>query len=215
VRRATRLRGPLLLITLYYGVLLAAVWVLTGRAEWAPYLPFGGLEALADADADQFEVVTSAVASGVVRGYDAIRLAIAVAGATLVMIPISWVYFITTRTKRVDRSFAQTIIVLPTVVAGIAIVVANSLALAFSLAGIFAAVRFRFTLDDPAHALYIFLAIVVGLGAGIGALGVALVTSIAFVIVMLVLWRIEYGANLTAPFFAFLTGRDPTDDDLP
>ena len=144
----------------------------------------------------------------------AVTLAIAIVGALLVTTPITWVYFITTRTKLVDRSFAQTIMVLPVVVAGIAIIVQNSLALAFSLAGVVAAVRFRFALAEPAHALYIFAAIAIGLGAGISALGIVFVVSASFVFITLILWKLDYGADLTTPFFSFLTGRGRDDNDL-
>lgn len=214
MRPATRARGPFVLISIYYALLIGLAWYGRSRPDWASVLPFGGIDDLAAAGADSFEVVTSAAEAGIMAGFDAQRLAIAMLGAALLMIPVSWVYFITTRTKRVDQSFVQTIIILPILVAGIAVIVANSLALAFSLAGIFAAVRFRFTLEDPAHTLYIFLAIVVGLGAGIGALGVSMVTSMAFVYVTLVLWIMEYGANLSTPLFGFLTGRDSRDEGL-
>ncbi|MEE4298865.1 MAG: DUF4956 domain-containing protein [Pseudomonadales bacterium] len=214
MRPATRSRGPVFLISVYYGALLAFAWYARSRPEWTPLLPFGGIDELAASGADSFEVVTSAVEAGIMAGFDAKRLAIAMLGAALLMVPVSWVYFITTRTKRVDQSFVQTILILPILVAGIAVIVANSLALAFSLAGIFAAVRFRFTLEDPAHTLYIFLAIVVGLGAGVGALGVSIVTSMAFVYVTLLLWVMEYGADLKTPLFGFLTGRDSRDEGL-
>ncbi len=134
-------------------------------------------------------------------------------GTAALMIPISWVYFITYGKKDIDQSFVQTVFVMPIVVTGIAMIVQNSLALAFSLAGIVAAVRFRFTLDEPAHALYIFAAIGIGLGAGTGALGVATVISIAFVYAKLVLWKLEYGGNLKGPFLSFLAGRDTDQDD--
>jgi hypothetical protein len=214
MRRATRSRGPLLLITTYYAILLSCAWYARGRSDWAPWLPFGGIDDLVAAGADSFEVVTSVVEAGIMDGFDPTRLALAMLGAALLMVPVSWVYFITTRTRRVDQSFVQTIIILPILVAGIAVIVANSLALAFSLAGIFAAVRFRFTLEEPADTLYIFLAIVVGLGAGVGALGVSIVTSMAFVYVTLVLWMTEYGADLSTPLFGFLTGRDSRDEGL-
>ncbi len=90
----------------------------------------------------------------------------------------------------------------------------NSLALAFSLAGVVAAVRFRFALEEPAHALYIFAAIAVGLGAGIGAMGISFVISVGFVYVNLALWKLDYGSDLTTPFFAFLTGRGRDDNEL-
>lgn len=214
MRRSTRSRGPLFLITSYYALVLGIAWWARQQTEWTSILPFGGIDHLADAGADTFEVVTSVVEAGIMEGFDSTRLALAMLGAVLLMIPVSWVYFITTRTRRVDQSFVQTILILPVLVAGIAVIVANSLALAFSLAGIFAAVRFRFTLEEPADALYIFLAIVVGLGAGVGALGVAIVTSLGFVYVTLMLWSMEYGADLSRPLFGFLTGRDPRDDGL-
>ena len=214
MRRSTRSRGPLFLITSYYALVLGIAWWARQQPEWASMLPFGGIDHLADAGADSFEVVTSVVEAGIMEGFDSTRLALAMLGAVLLMIPVSWVYFITTRTRRLDQSFVQTILILPVLVAGIAVIVANSLALAFSLAGIFAAVRFRFTLEEPADALYIFLAIVVGLGAGVGALGVAIVTSLGFVYVTLLLWSLEYGADLSKPLFGFLTGRDPRDDGL-
>ncbi|MEO0422718.1 MAG: DUF4956 domain-containing protein [Pseudomonadota bacterium] len=214
MRRLNRTAGPIFLITCYYTALLSLVWAVTHRPDWAPWLPFGGLDALAASGANSFEVVTSNVASGLARGFDAVRLAVAIAGATLVMLPVSWVYLMTTKPKKLDQSFLFTIVMLPIVVAGTAMIVANSLALAFSLAGIFAAVRFRFTLEDPVHSLYIFLAIVVGLGAGVAALGVGLVTSIAFVYVALGLWITEYGSDPSSRLQNFLSGRDARDEEL-
>ena len=103
--------------------------------------------------------------------------------------------------------------VLPIIVAGIAMIVENSVPLAFSIAGIVAAVRFRLTLGNPADALYVFSAIAIGLGAGISALGVSAVISIGFVYTHLLLWKIDYGENLNTSFFSFLTGRDHADGD--
>ena len=80
-----------------------------------------------------------------------------------------------------DQSLVNTIIVLPMVVTGIVIIVQNSLALAFALAGIAGAVRFRNSLKSSGDALFILL---VGrrsaCRAGIGAIELAAVISIAF-----------------------------------
>ena len=96
---------------------------------------------------------------------------------------------------------------------GIAMIVVNSLALAFSLAGIVAAVRFRFTLNQPSDAMYIFVAIGIGLGSGIEAIGVSAVISFTFVIATLVIWKLEYGKTLAGPFLTMLTRRDAGEDD--
>ena len=76
---------------------------------------------------------------------------------------------------------------------GIVIIVKSSLALAFSLAGIVAAVRFRTTLEDTKDAVYVFLAIGVGLAAGSQRLGTALIASIVFNVVNLALWKMQFG----------------------
>ena len=164
-------------------------------------------------DLTDFEPIYSSVEATVLDPNGPLRLVFACVGAAVLIIPVSWVYFITSRTKEVDQSFAQTIVVLPIVVTGIAMIVLNSLALAFSLAGIVAAVRFRFSLRNPAHAMYIFAGIGIGLGSGIGALGVACVISIAFVYATLIIWKLEYGKTLSGPFLATLTRRDRAEDD--
>lgn len=221
MRASTRMAGPAFLLSLYF---IGLAGLLMGILRWfpglAPHLPFGGTRLLAAETVGPLQPDTHETAlrslAGTTTGadFDALTLALAIGGAVALMLPISWVYFITTRSKKIDRSFAQTMIVLPIIVAGIATVVQNSLALAFSLAGIVAAVRFRFTLGEPAYALYIFVAIAVGLAAGIGALGIAYVTAAAFVLVNLVLWRLDYGDDLTTPFFSFLTGRGRDDNQL-
>ena len=214
MRRSTPVMNPLFTIVGYYlllwGLVELFIWLFP---SYAFYLPFGGIENLVDSSSDE-EILQTFVTPLAVENIEALTLGISIVGAVAIMIPVSWVYFITTRSKQIDRSFAQTIVVLPVIVAGIALIVQNSLALAFSLAGVVAAVRFRFALEEPAHALYIFAAIAVGLGAGIGALGISYVVSIGFVFVNLMLWKLNYGSNLTTPFFSFLTGRGRDDKDL-
>jgi hypothetical protein len=70
--------------------------------------------------------------------------------------------------------------VLALAVAGVVVIVRNSLALAFSLAGIVGAVRFRNSLPDTRDTLYIFVSIGVGLTAGVEALAAAFVLSLLF-----------------------------------
>ena len=214
MRKSTSITNPLFAVTAYYVALAGMVAALAALfPAQAHYLPFGGVDVAAGMH-DEEEIIATFVNAPEVAGRAFVTLAAAIFGALLLMVPISWVYFITTRSKQVNRSFAQTMVVLPVIVAGIAMIVQDNLALAFSLAGVVAAVRFRFSLEEPAHALYVFAAIGVGLGAGIGALGIAYVTSVAFVLVNLILWKLEYGADLTTPFFSFLTGRGRDDKDL-
>jgi hypothetical protein len=114
-------------------------------------------------------------------------------GALAVMIPVTWTYIFIKRRSGYDESVVHTLLILPIAVTGIVLIVKSSLALAFSLAGIVAAVRFRTTLNDTKDAVYVFLAIGVGLAAGVQHLSVALALSIVFNVVNLVLWRLNFG----------------------
>jgi hypothetical protein len=69
----------------------------------------------------------------------------------------------------------------------------NSLALAFALAGIVAGVRFRQKLEEPEEAVYVLLSLGIGLAAGVQALDVALVMSLAFAFIVMTFWRYDIG----------------------
>jgi|GEM_PF-193451 len=129
----------------------------------------------------------------------ALTTLLVIVGALSLTTPVAWVYMITKR-FRYDPALVASVIILPIVVAGIALVVKNSLALAFSLAGIVAAVRFRNTLKDPRDAVYIFLVIGIGLSAGVQALDVALVMSMAFNFVVLTVWKYNIGSIYSGSF---------------
>jgi hypothetical protein len=116
-------------------------------------------------------------------------------GSLLLMLPVSWVYMAVRRTTGYSQTIIHTMLILPIVVAGIVLVVRNSLALAFGLAGIMAGVQYRNRLQDARDAVFIFLAIGVGLAAGVQALTVAAILSLIFNFVVLTAWRTDYGRS--------------------
>jgi hypothetical protein len=120
--------------------------------------------------------------------------------ATLALaLPVSWVYMSTRTSKGHNQQVAQTLIFLPLVVTGVVLVIQNSLALAFSLAGVVAAVRFRTTLRDVRDVVFIFLVIAVGFAAGVQSLVVGAVVSVAFNFIMILTWRYDFGRNVLEP----------------
>ena len=214
MRRSAGLLIPMAVIILYYAFWAGVTALLISRFPVLnQILPLGGISELAASDLDGFEPVYSSIDRTVFSPNGPLRLALASIGSVILIVPVSWVYFITSRARRIDQTFLQTIMILPVVVTGIAMIVLNSLALAFSLAGIVAAVRFRFTLPLPSDAMYIFVAIGIGLGSGIGALGIAAVISFAFVVTTLAIWRLEYGKEMSGKFITMLTRRDTGEDD--
>jgi hypothetical protein len=121
----------------------------------------------------------------------AIMAVILAVAALALSLPVSWVYMFTRQKKGYSQSVVHTLILVPIVVAMVAALVRNSVALAFSIAGIFAAVRFRTTLEDLKDAVFVFVVMAMGLACGV-QLEVAAVLSVLFVTVTMVLWYTDY-----------------------
>jgi hypothetical protein len=182
-------------LTLYY----AAIAVIVFHAvqiwpEFRNYLPVGGVEQLITQPAKNPLQGDAIHAQHVANlGQSLFWLVVAIIGAFICSLPVSWVYMAVRSGEEYDQSLVHTILVLPMVVTGIVIIVQNSLALAFSLAGIAGAVRFRNSLKSSGDALFILLAVAIGLSAGIGAVELAAVMSIGLSYCFTLLWMSEYG----------------------
>src|SRR5687767_4558544 len=193
-RRRLRRSFPVVGLLLYYGMLALAATVLVTfvpgmrDALVAPITDPGGSASILGRS-DAVAAIQPHSPWGGTVGRGALAL-VAMSWALAVALPVAWV-LMRTRRLRYDPSLVHTIIVLPIVVAGVVLVVKNSLALAFALAGIVAGVRFRQKLDEPEEAVYVLLALGIGLAAGVQALDVALAMSMVFSLVVMTFWRFD------------------------
>ena len=195
-------------LTLYYAVLGLLVLVLVREAPGvAGYLytwqgPGGtGSGNLSDLAA-QLAAQNTFRAS---QAHMALALLISTVGAMTLMAPVTWVYMGTHRRRDLDQSMVESLLVLPIAVAGVVVIVQDSLPLAFSLAGIFAGIQFRSKLKFYADAHFLFASIGIGLAAGIGALHIAAVMSLCFNYVTYGIWRLNYGAESGARHLRYPT----------
>jgi hypothetical protein len=183
-------------LTIYYLVLFGGVWlVIHNNPEIQSYLPIGGAEQLINSGGGKSNTLEAvAEAQGVkTLGQSFGWMAVAILGALITSLPVTWVYMATRTADEYDQSIISTILILPSVVTSIVVVVQHSLALAFALGGIAGAVRFKNSLKSSGDALYILLSVGIGLAAGIGAVELALVMSLAFNYCFVLLWVSEYG----------------------
>lgn len=184
-------------LTAYYIALIVALLLL----QWLfpniqQILPIGAAEELIRSNEPD-------LLKGTVIGATQVRtigeslgwLMAAILGALLMALPVSWVYMEIREEHQYDQALDNTIVMMPVVVTGIVVIVQHSLALAFSLAGIAGAVRFRNSLKSTGDALFILLAIGIGLAAGIGAVELAFAMSLGFNYCFLLLWLSQYGGR--------------------
>jgi hypothetical protein len=117
---------------------------------------------------------------------------LAMLSAATLALPLSWLYTITRHKRGYRQSVVHSLILLPVIVAGVVVLVKYNVALAFSLAGIVAAVRFRNTLEDSKDAVYIFAASGIGLASGVDLVAAATL-SFAYNLVTLLLFKSDFG----------------------
>lgn len=199
-------RTTLLRLSIYYAVVLLIVGgliVLTDNMEAlhmaaaiARRKATENPDALLAGTPESWKMLTHGILGPLFRALPPLGTgAAAVITAFLLAVPVAFTYVRTRTSLQYDQSLVQTVIMLPVVVTAILIVVENSLALAFSLAGIVAAVRFRNNLKDSRDAVYIFAAVGIGFASGVGALAIAAFLSIFFCVMELLLWKLDLAAD--------------------
>ena len=202
-------------LTIYYAIIGVVIWtVYTQFPDVQRHLPLGVVEHLLTEDDPTGLTGIEIHASSVTTEFGGVLwLVVAILGAVVMMVPVSWVYMAIRNTTKLDQSLLETMIILPIAVTGIVLIVHNSLALAFSLTGVVAGVRFRNALKNTADSVFIFMAVGVGLAAGIGMLMIALIMTIIFNYTFGVLWALNYGYSEDSKSYMRLSKEEEEEDD--
>jgi hypothetical protein len=108
---------------------------------------------------------------------------------------VAWMYMFTHTGLSYSRSYVNTLILMPVIVALVMMILANNLVLAFGLMAIFAMVRFRSILRDTLDTAYVLAVIVVGLACGTAKLTSAIIGCLAILAIMLYFWATGFGTR--------------------
>ena len=187
-------------LLVYFACVIGLFAFVATFTPWAPFMPIGGHDLDLPGTAQEiFETLQSAEGGGLLawqtRLEAALVLTTSLAGTIILMIPVTWVYMATKYAEGYRKAFVEALIVLPICATSIVLLIQDSLALAFGLAALVAAVRFRVRLRDALDGIYVFAAICVGLASGVGYLGVGVVMTVFFCFASVILWGMDYGAN--------------------
>ena len=108
---------------------------------------------------------------------------------------IAWVYMATHSGLSYSRSFVNSLVVMPMLVALVMQVLSNNLVTAFGLLAVFAIVRFRNILRDTLDTTYVLSAIVLGMASGTQRFTVAIVGCALITMILLFLWYTAFGSR--------------------
>ncbi|MEL6188416.1 MAG: DUF4956 domain-containing protein [Myxococcota bacterium] len=199
----TLLRNIVARLMLYYAaVLLAFTGVFRAFPQISSYVNAERLRGEGvSLDLDPNQIVTAgeqaqrAANYTVLDPYTSIPVIFALLSVMALTIPVAWVYRWTRHPARYSPSIAHALLVLPLAITLVVFLVKGSLALAFSLAGIVAAVRFRTALSESEDAVYMFVVIGIGLAAGVQLTNVAFIASVFFNFVSLFVRYLNFGVR--------------------
>ena len=125
---------------------------------------------------------------------------ISVLGSALLLgVVLSLVYIFSSRKERYSRGLSITLIVLPIIISTVIMLVSDSFARAFGLAGAFSIIRFRSTQGNPKDLAYIFAGLAIGLACGMGYILCAAIITVLICAILLGLGAIKYGSSKTPP----------------
>jgi Domain of unknown function (DUF4956) len=108
---------------------------------------------------------------------------------------IAWTYMFTHSGLSYSRSYTNTLILIPVIVALVMMILANNLVLAFGLMAIFAMVRFRSILRDTLDTAYVLAVIVIGLACGTAKFTSAIIGCLATLLIMFYFWSTAFGTR--------------------
>ena len=201
-------RSLLVTLTAYFVLLFGTLFAVGAvKPEALSLMPLGGTDvleviglerneqSLLDRFAPTQEAEIGQAPTVAQIGLLALFLSSSLGGTILVMLPITWTYSAIKREVGFRKSFVRALLVFPICATTIVLLIQNNLALAFGLAAMVAAVRFRVALQEAIDGIFIFASICVGLAAGIGHLGVAAVMAIFFCFANAIMWKINFGQN--------------------
>lgn len=112
---------------------------------------------------------------------------------------ISLCYIFTQKRGSYTKDFVIAVSLLPAIVAVVILLVGNSVARAFSLAGAFALVRFRSAPGSAKDIAVVFLSMAMGLACGLGYLLFGVIAAVIICVVLIILSRTSFGEQKSQP----------------
>lgn len=125
---------------------------------------------------------------------------------------LAWIYMVTHSGLSYSRSFTNSLVVLPILVALVMQVLNNNLVTAFGLMAVFAVVRFRNILRDTLDTAYVLSVIVVGMACGTGKFSTAIIGCGVIVAVLLLLSYTAFGSRQRFDLVVNLHWTKPADE---
>ena len=127
--------------------------------------------------------------------------------AIIISVLVALVYKRSHQGVSYSRGFVLSLVMVGVVMAGVMMVIGNSLARAFGLFGAFSLVRFRSAIKDPRDIAFVFWSLIEGMAAGTANYELALLLFLMMTFLVLILEKYQFGSIRKTGFTLALTLR--------
>lgn len=107
------------------------------------------------------------------------------ATSILLALAIAGLYILLRKNIGYRPSYAASLVLLAPLAALLMLIIGNSMARALSIGGGIALIRFRTNFDNPKDLVYIFMTFAIGIAAGLGLIGLAVLSAAIFLLLIL------------------------------
>jgi hypothetical protein len=108
---------------------------------------------------------------------------------------LAWVYYLTYSGLSYSRSFVQSLVIIPVVVAMVMSVIGNNIITAVGLIGAFTIIRFRNMLKDTRDIVFVFTVMAVGMAAGTRLYATAIIGAGIVALIFVYLHISDFGSH--------------------
>ncbi len=142
----------------------------------------------------------------IITGQFTVLILLAIMGVSLLCgVMLALVYMFVNRKDGYSNGLAVSLAILPVIIGVIVLLVNKNWAVALTLSGAFAIIRFRTTQSNPKDLTFVFAALGAGLAAGMGFVVAAIILSAAVCLISIVLSLIGFAVPRTERFMLKIT----------
>ncbi len=158
-------------------------------------------------------IIQQAFASMALTSEDIFNIIFSLIVSIIIGVVISQTYKLTHRGMNYESTFMTSLVMLAPIVAVVMFFIQGNLVLSLGLVGSISIIRFRTPIKDTRDMVYLFWVIAVGLGAGTYHWGIVIISSLAILALIIILYFLNYGQSQNHDYILIISGDNQLEQE--
>ncbi len=158
-------------------------------------------------------IIQRAFTSMALTSEDIFNIIFSLIVSIIIGLVISQTYKLTHRGVNYESTFMTSLVMLAPIVAVVMFFIQGNLVLSLGLVGSLSIIRFRTPIKDTRDMVYLFWVIAVGLGAGTYHWGIVIISSLAILALIIILYFLNYGQSQNHDYILIISGGNQLEQE--